>query len=199
MKTDRTRALRALCAIGLLACASHAHAGPSLVGDTVQLWSHGQSNGIPEFDAFGIVQDPGHEFTFELLGSLLFTLDVGPDSIRLDTGTEWFSPWFNTGFGQTYQEIRDLDWSGPPGTYIVDVIVTYSSNIVVESGAPDDLPEFSAGNVSFTADSVRIITGGYRFLPGSFVHVELVTAPGPGTAVALGVFGVLSARRRRSA
>lgn len=187
--------------VGVLAAASGvATAGGSLVGDTVEYWTHAQLNGQQQLREFGIVTDPGHEFTVDFFGTVWYTLDIGPNSLRLDTYEDWFSPWFNSGFPQTHLEIRDLDWSGAPGTTIVDVIVTYSSTgITHEPGAPDDLPAFSAANVSFTADSVRIVVGGYAFAPGSWVNIEFVTVPGPGAAGVLGASGLLAARRRRRA
>jgi hypothetical protein len=187
---------RTACLAVVAAVCGPALGGASLVGDTIEYWRHPQLTGETILDSFGIVTDPGHEFTVGGAGLVLFTIDVGVNSVRIDSVTDWHSPWFNTGFDPSWMEIRDLDWS-VPGTTIVDVIVTFSPGISPESGAPDGMPAFSAANAWFTDDSVAISYGGYAFTAGSWVNVELVTIPAPGAGCVLATLAMLAGRRRR--
>jgi hypothetical protein len=195
MRPARTRR----CSFPILLALAAPAAAQTLVGDTVQWWRHPQSTGVVSFDSSALVVTPAHEFqTVIIQPNLTSTINIEATSIRLDSITSFYSPYFNTGFDPTYFEIRDLDFVGEPQRYIAGVNVSYSTTISVEPGAPINWPNFSAANVTFTADSVRLSIGGYEFPAGSFVHVNLITAvPAPSAAVLLGLAGAVASRRRR--
>lgn len=168
----------------------------SLVGDTILRVSQPQLTGVVGDPTFAIVQDPGVEYIEEIIGTPLLNVDVGPDYIRLNSLSSWNSPWFDSGFDPSYYEFRDLDWVGDPDAFIGGVEVDFSRTITPEDFAPMDYPDFSAANVTFNADTVRLSFGGYQFPEGSFVHIQLIKVPAPTT---LGVMacGVLACARRR--
>lgn len=172
--------------------------GQTLVGDTVSFWQVAQLNGESTLDSLAIVTSPLHEFAWVFDGAPIYTWNVEATSIRLDSRFTFYSPYFNSGFAPSSHEIRDLDFVGEPDRFITGVSVTFSDQISVHDSAPIDWPSFSASNVTFTADSVRISMGGYRFPRDSFVQIDLITAvPTPGSMALLAMMGVLGARRRR--
>ena len=170
----------------------------SLVGDLIQRVGFAQSSGGISSNDFAIVQDPGVEFidTFPIVGPL-DRFDVGPDYIRMDSLTNWFSPWFDNGNPPSYYEFRDLDFSGPPGTVIGGVLVEWSSNIQLSEGAPLGYAPFGAQNVTWNADTVRIQIGPYLFPEGAWVHITLLTVPAPAGGAMAVAAGLVVARRRR--
>jgi hypothetical protein len=170
-----------------------AHAG--IVGDTVSMWRTPQLTGEATLDSFAIVTHPGHEFSTTIINTI-YTVDIGPNFVRLDTLSGWHSPWFNTGFAPSSIEIRGMDFG--PGLWITGVEVSYSSNIVKHYSAPADLPFFSADNISFNADTVRITFGGHEFFDGSWVHINLIVTPSPAGLGVLAGAGLLACRRRRA-
>jgi hypothetical protein len=177
---------------GLTSATSHA----GIVGDTVSMWRTPQLTGEPTLDSFAIVTHPGHEFSSTIGNTVLYTVDIGPNFVRLDSFSNWHSPWFNTGFAPSSIEIRDMDFG--PGLWITGVEVSYSSNIVKHNSAPADLPFFSADNISFNADTVRITYGGHEFFDGSWVHINLIVTPSPAGLGVLAGAGLLACRRRRA-
>lgn len=179
---------------GLLALVGSGASG-GLVGDTVSLWRTPQLTGDTTLDSFAIVTDPGYEFESAIGNNTLYTVDLGPTSIRLDSHSSWFSPWFNTGHAPSSIELRDLDFG--PGLAITGVAVSFSSGIGFDDFAPDDLPAFSADNVEFNADTVRILYGGHTFEAGSWIQIDLIVTPAPASAGLLGVAGLVGGRRRR--
>lgn len=186
-----------MAAIAGLAGMTAAASAQTLVGDTVELWTHPQLTGIATFTGAAAVITPGHEFQSQIQQSVLYTLNVEALSIRLDSFSNWFSPYFNSGHAPSYIEIRDLDFIGEPQRFISGVNVSFSTTITVDDGSPANWPDFSAANVSFTGDSVRISYGGYEFLPGDYVQIDLLTnVPAPSVA-GLGLVGVAAAMRRR--
>lgn len=184
--------------ISMVASAAGSAGGQTLVGDTVSFWRTAQLNGESTLDGFAIVTSPLHEFGWVLDGTPIYTWNVEATSIRLDARSTFYSPYFNSGFSPSSHEIRDLDFVGEPGRFIAGVNVTFSDQISVHDSAPANWPGFSASNVTFTADSVRISMGGYRFPRDSFVQIDLITAvPTPGGVALLATMGVLGLRRRR--
>lgn len=186
---------RALAGVVLAAACAGASAG--LVGDTVALWTTPQLTGEPTLDAFAIVTDPGVEFAQDIAGTLIYTLDLDATSVRLDSYANWHSPWFNSGFAPSSIEIRGMDFG--PGLSITGVEVSYSTNIGRHDSAPDDLPFFSADNISFIGDTVRISYGGHEFFDGSWVQIDLIVTPAPAGLGVLAGAGLLASRRRRTA
>lgn len=183
------------------ACAMVAATGASaqtLVGDTVSWWSQPQLTGVAELRDIAVVTTPAHEFESVIIVDPVSTINVEATSIRLDALSNWYSPYFDTGFAPSYFEIRGLNFVGEPERYISGVEVSFATTISVESGSPANWPNYSAANVSFTADSVRISIGGYEFVQGSYVQVNLLTAvPAPGAAAVFGLAGLVTTRRRR--
>lgn len=183
------------------ACAMVAGTGASaqtLVGDAVSWWSQPQLTGVVELRDIAVVTSPAHEFESVIFVDPISTINIEATSIRLDTHLNWYSPYFNSGFAPTYFEIRGLNFVGEPERYISGVEVSFATTIAVESGAPANWPNYSAANVSFTADSVRISIGGYEFVQGSYVHVNLLTSvPAPSAGVLLCMAGLVATRRRR--
>lgn len=188
------RALLLSALVGLMGLTSAA-ADAGIVGDTVSLWRTAQLTGETTLDSFAIVTHPGHEFSTTIINTI-YTVDIGPNFVRLDTLSGWFSPWFNTGFAPSSIEIRDMDFG--PGLWITGVEVSYSSNIVKHASAPADLPFFSADNISFNADTVRLTFGGHEFFEGSWVHINLIVTPSPAGLGVLAGAGLLACRRRRA-
>ncbi len=164
----------------------------SIVGDTVDIWGVAQSNGTEYLNDSVQVVDPGVEYTATIINNDIYDLDIGPASIVLNSLSDWFSPWFNSGFPPTTIEVRDIDVPGMPWQSIGGVSVIYSESIVPEPGAPLNYPAFSAANVTFTAHSVILQTGPYSFPTGSRVEIDLVFVPEPGTAGLL-ICGLLPA------
>lgn len=193
MSVHSTTTIAALTTLGLVATGSSA----SLVGDTVALWATPQLNGTPYLDSFALVVDPGHEFEVGIANTTIYTIDLGPYSMRLDSLSSWYSPWFNSGFAPSSTEVRGMNFG--PGQIITGVNVSFSSTIARHGSSPLDLPEFSADNVTFNADTVRISYGGYAFVEGSFIQIDLIVTPAPGAAGLLAGLGMLAGRRRRTA
>ncbi len=190
----RSILLAAACAMVAGASAS----AQTLVGDAVSWWSQPQLTGVVELRDIAVVTTPAHEFESVILVDPISTINVEATSIRLDSLSNWYSPYFNSGFEPTYFEIRGLNFVGEPERYISGVEVSFATTIAVESGSPANWPNYSAANVSFTANSVRISIGGYEFVEGSYVHVNLLTAvPAPGAVAVLGLAGLVATRRRR--
>ncbi|TWU00507.1 hypothetical protein Pla108_14590 [Botrimarina colliarenosi] len=171
--------------------------GATLVGDTVEIWSHAQLNDSESLRDTVAVVDPGVEYTATITSDI-YDLDFGPTSITLTTKSPWYSPWFNSGFDPTAQLYRDLDFVGEPDRKIVGVEVEWTGSITPEDNAPLGYPAFSAAAVSWTEDSVRLKTGPYSFAEGSTVTIHLLTAvPEPGAAcLALGGVAIAATRRR---
>jgi hypothetical protein len=189
-------AVRTLSVAIIAGAASSASATPTLVGDTIQRVQYAQSSGNFTPTEFAVVADPGVEYidSFDFAGEYR-RFDLGPTSIRMDNTSTWFSPWFGTGNLPTYVEFRDLDFS-EPGVTIGGVNVTWGGVIFVEDDAPLNYPAFGPDAVVFNADTVRLYTGPYQFEAGSWVQIDLILVPAPGSAVLAGV-GLLAAARRR--
>lgn len=169
----------------------------SIVGDQIEIWNTPQLNGVPTFEAAAEVVDPGVEYT-ATISSDIYHVDLAASSILLTTEAAWFSPWFDSGNAPSSMEIRDINVPGQPGLAISGIDVFYSDNIVTDDSAPLGHPAFSAANVSFTPDSVRLEYGGYRFPEGSEVLVNLHFAPEPASlAVGAVAIACLAGRRRR--
>lgn len=193
MKCARLLTVAGILSAGICGTAS----AQTLVGDTVEFWVQPQLTGIATLDSSAVVVTPGFEFSTEILGETISTLNIEATSIRLDAIRSFNSPYFNTGFDPTYFEIRDLNFVGEPGRYISGVDVSFSRAIGVNQGSPPDWPDFSSDNVTFTADSVRISIGGYDFPEGTFVLVNLITVPAPSAVGLLGMGGFVAMGRRR--
>lgn len=191
---------RCALACALMLVAGRSLAAPSIVGDMVDIWTHAQSNDTEYFQGTFQVVDPGIEYTSTILVTDIYTVNLGPSSIVLHTLEEWYSPWFNSGYEPSRIEFRDIDVPGKPWLTIGGVSMIYSDTIVPEAGAPLGYPTFSAANASFTADSVIVETGPYRFPVGSRLQIELTFVPEPGTATLFGGALLASAvlRRRQS-
>ncbi len=189
----------ALCTATLAALAGtgRAEAAASLVGDTIQRVSQPQLTGVVGDPQFAVVQDPGFEYidSFQFSGDFR-RIDIGPDYIRMENLSSWFSPWFNSGFAPTYVEFRDLDFD-VPGVVIGGVQVSWSSTIGLEDNAPIGYPLFGAHAVTWNADTIRLQIGPYSFPEGSFVHIQILTIPAPGAGAVALAGGLLALRRRR--
>ncbi len=172
--------------------------GQTLVGDTVRFWTQPQSSGIAVLAGAAVVTSPEHEFAEMIDSTPVFRINVEAMSIRLDSREAWNGPFFNTGHSPTWLEIRDLDFIGEPNRFITGVSVAYSNGIGFDQYVPSGYPTFSASNISFTSDSVRISYGGYEFPAGSFIHIDLITAiPTPGAAAVLALGALVTTRRQR--
>lgn len=180
-----------------LALAGSAFGSASLVGDTILRVQYGQSSGEVVDPQFAVVSDPGVEYidSHPFAGGEYRRFNVGPTSIRMETTSTWFSPWFDTGNLPTYVEFRDLDFN-EPGLFIAGVTVTWGGTIFAEDDAPLNYPAFGAQTVIFNADTVRLYTGPYQFEAGSWVQIDLIVTPAPSVAL-LGGLGALVATRRR--
>lgn len=185
-------------AVGALACvAGTAFASPSLVGDTIERVQYAQASGNFTPGEFAVVTDPGVEYidSFPLTGEFR-RFNIGATSIRMETASTWFSPWFDTGNPPTFVEFRDLDF-GEPGWTIGGVNVTWGGTIFAEDDAPLNYPAFSSAAVDFNADTVRLYTGPYQFEAGSWVQIDLILVPAPGAAAVCAMLGLAATRRRR--
>ena len=163
------------------------YAAPSIVGDTVDIWSVAQLNGTETLRETILVVDPGVEYTSTIINDI-YDLDFGPDSVELRTLNAWFSPWFNSGHPPTSLELRGINVPGEPNLTIGDIDVLFSEGITPEDNAPLNYPDFSADNVTFGDDFLRIETGPYRFEENSSVLVTMTFIPEPSTG--LFMFGV---------
>ena len=172
-------------------------AGASLIGDEVEIWSRAQLNGNLTFRGDAVVTDPGVEYSLMISQNVNYTVDIDADSIRLETFFPWNSPWFNSGLAPTALEIRDLDFVGDPERTIGAVSASFGGEITVDDFSPENFPAFSADNIEFGDEWVRIVYGGYAFASGSFIDINLTFVPAPGTAALFGVAGLGAARRRR--
>jgi hypothetical protein len=184
----------------LILTAGRSYAAPSIVGDTVDIYSVAQSSGSEFLSDTVQVVDPGVEYTATILNTDIYDLNIGPTSIQLITLSDWYSPWFNSGYPPSSLQIRDIDVPGMPGLSIGGVSVTFSDTIVPEPNAPLNYPAFSAANVSYTANSVMLEIGPYSFPTGARVQIDLTFVPEPGMASLLGcgLLCVLTALRSRS-
>ncbi len=183
-----------LASLVLGAAAANASAG--LIGDTVAMWHTPQLTGESSLRGFAVVADPGIEFSTELSGDVLYTLDLDATSIRLDTVNYWYSPWFNSGHAPSSIEIRGMDFG--PGLSITGLDVTFSPRIRQNDSAPGDLPAFSADNIVFSGDTVRINYGGFEFFEGSWIQIDMIVTPAPAGVGVLAGAGLLACRRRRA-
>ncbi len=183
----------------VLICAASASlpASGQLIGDTVEIWGRAQLNGSETLRDTVMVVDPGFEYFVTISQDLNYTLDIGADSITLETFSPWFSPWFNSGHEPTALEIRGLDFVGDPSMVIGGVSVMISGVIEPEDNAPMGYAAFSADNVEFGDDWVRIITGPYVFESGSVVQIDLTFVPAPSALALFGLGSVCTVRRRR--
>jgi hypothetical protein len=202
-RSDLMSLVRTCCPAFMIAwvlVAGTAFASPSIVGDMVDIWTHAQSNDVEYFQGSFQVVDPGIEYTSTILVTDIYTVNIGPTSIVLNTLDEWYSPWFNSGFEPSRLEFRDIDVPGKPWLSIGGASMIFSDTIMPEAGAPVGYPAFSADNLSFTADSVALETGPYRFPVGSRVQIDLTFVPEPGTATLFcgALFAGALLRRRRS-
>ena len=184
------------CSTGLLGASTVS--AQTLVGDTVELWAHPQSNGNLNMVGSSLVVSPGFEFE-QVIINPISTFNIEATSIRFDAVDDFYGPYFNSGFDPTYYEIRDLDFIGEPDRHIVGVNVSFATTIGIHEDTPMGWPQFSAANVTFTADSVRLSIGGYEFPTGSWVEIELITAvPAPAALGVIAIGGLFSGRRRRN-
>lgn len=174
----------------------------SIVGDSIEIWSEAQLSDTETYKDTVVVIDPGIEYT-QSISSDIYHLDFGPSSIELNTLSAWFSPYFNTENDPSSMILRDIDVPGEPGLAIGAIDVDFTRGISVDDSAPDGYPEFSAENVTYTGDSVRIEYGGYRFAEGSrlTIGLEFVSreVPEPATAglAGLGAIAAMVGRLRR--
>jgi hypothetical protein len=174
-------------------------AAPSIVGDTVQIWTVAQLTGDESLQDAVVVVDPGIEYTSTILVTDIYDVNLGPTSIALNTLSDWYSPWFDSGFPPTSLQFRDIDVPGMPWLFIGDVSVIHSDTIVPEPQAPPAYPAFSASNVTFTPDSVSLQIGPYSFPVGSRVQIDLTFVPEPVSALLLAtaVLGAIALRPRK--
>ncbi|MCA9304102.1 MAG: hypothetical protein KC996_08275 [Phycisphaerales bacterium] len=192
----RTASLMFLTIAGLGAGAS---GGVSMVGDSVEFWGRPQLTGVwDQRQGPTVVTDPGVEYTSAIGPTTLFDIDIAETSIELRSGTDWYSPWFNSGFAPSAFEIRDIDVVGQPSLVITGISVQFSGTIAPHASAPGGFPAFSASNFEFDDHSVRIVYGGYEFSPDSVVHIDLTfgAVPSVGTP-AVAMLGLMGANRRR--
>lgn len=193
----RTRSFFLAVSAAAVAASAGVASAQTLIGDTVDLVTYAQSNGQTYPQGSAVVISPAAEFTQSILDNPISNVNIDALSIRLNSLDTFYSPYFNSGFEPTYFEIRNLGFVGEPQRYISGVDVHFF-NVQVHQDSPVNWPAYSTGNVTFTADSVRISIGGYEFPTGSYVHVNLLTSiPAPGAAALLGVGGLVALRRRR--
>ena len=190
---NHTPCLLSLTAL-TLATGSAAHAG--LIGDEVEIWSHAQSNGVSTLFDTATVASPGHEYEAGPGNTVVYAVDFEDTTLRLDSFGSWHSPWFNSGHPPSSLDIRDLDFVGDPSMIIGAIDVSFRG-VVIDDGTPDDFAEFSADNVQFGDDWVRIEYGGYAFIDGTFVDIDITFVPAPGGVALFGAGGLCMMRRRR--
>jgi hypothetical protein len=175
----------AACVVGLfVVIAPTVKAQPSMVGDTVLMYSTPQLTGVELFkDAF-VVVDPGVEHTSELS---LFSLDFDESTITLTSLNDWHSPYFDSGFAPSSMSLRDIEIPGSPGLRIGAINVLYPREIVRHDDTPEPWPDFSAANFSFGDHEVMLSYGGYEFPQGSQVVISLTFVPEPSSVVLVGL------------
>lgn len=191
--------LLTLLALGTLcAMTSNANANPSMLGDTVDLYSTPQLTGVEGYRDSFVVVNPDVEYTTELE---LYDLQLSDTTILLDSQKDWFSPYFNSGFDPSSITLKSLDIPGSPGLRIGSIDVDHSREIVRHENTPEPWPDFSPANVTFGDHEVDISYGGYSFPEGSQVLVTLYFVPEPGGVAMMLVGSVIGAmwwRRRGS-
>lgn len=174
------------------------NAALSIVGDTVEIWGTAQLNGSETLRATVVVADPEIEYTSKIINDI-FTIDLGISTIELVTLSAWYSPWFDSGNPPTAQEFRGIQVPANPGLIIGSVDVRFSDSIVPHDSAPVGYPAFSANNVSFGDDFVRLTTGPYLFPENSRVLITMNFIPEPSSVMlAIGTGGFMLLRRKRS-
>lgn len=187
-----------MIAMGVLAGSA---SGQSLItGRNVTYAFYGQYSGRFDIPLGGYsARHPGTDFTESASGppGVFRRTDFRPTSIRIDYLATWSNVWTNNGNPADYWEYRDL-YFGDPAWVIAGLNVTWGGTVLVDSTAPSNYPAFGPGTVTFVGNTVRVTHGGYRFLAGSWVEINMILVPGPGPA-AFAAFGlIVAARRRRS-
>lgn len=184
---------------GALLALGNEGASASLIGDTATYQR--VFNGSPFVDTTGIVSVSPNDFLEATSG-----VNVDADAFSVSLRISGFGVNFGAGSPLQYLLSSDLDFVGEPTRFISGIDVVINGNITPNGSG--SLDPFSAANVSFTEDSVKIVVGGYQFTIGTTVTVNLQTTlddaqgiPEPGTLalLATGLLGVgLSMRRGRS-
>jgi hypothetical protein len=163
-------------------CPTQSEAVTTIVGDSIDIWGVAQLNAVETYRDTIIVTDPGVEYTAAIVNDI-YTLDFGPTSVVLTTINPWYSPWFNSGNPPSALELRGINVPGEPNLIIGSIDVRITDNIVPEENAPANYPDFSANNVTFGDDFLRIETGPYSFPENSTVLISMNFVPEPSTGL----------------
>ncbi len=80
-------------------------------------------------------------------------------------------------------EFRGINVPGEPNLIIGSIDVRFTGDIAPEDNAPANYPDFSADNVTFGDDFLRIETGPYRFPENSTILISMTFVPEPSTGL----------------
>jgi hypothetical protein len=201
-------AMKKLKRLALLACSMMVSsvsasllAQGSLLGDHVNIrWL---LNGAyldpvdnPGYDRFNVEVRAAGPPEYDFLDLGVVKIDIDSATISLSVGDGGIG-WANHNQGFTGFEISDLDWQDSPGARLDGISVSIAHPDLVDQANGASFP-YSASNVSFGDDWVRILTAGYNMQPGFDIRVDVLAVPEPSSIglVFLGALTLFLKKRR---